>query len=217
MKRDIVPVRDHEFVPPDTNRDDICKGLNVSRETQDRLEGYVEILTTWQAKINLISSHTLPQIWHRHILDCAQLIRFLPSHPVKIMDVGSGAGLPGVILAILTSHNIHLVESDSRKIAFLRTALRKVGAKATLHHARIEALPFLEIDIITARAVAPIEKLMILTKAQHHHRLQYLFLKGRTAKQELTPLPNCRKLAVELHPSVTDKQAAIIHLKPNII
>jgi len=206
--------QDGVWKPEDTNCDTIARFLNVSHETQERLRIYVNLLTKWQARINLISAKTLPEIWHRHILDSAQLIRFLPSNPVTIMDMGSGAGLPGVVLAILTSHRLHLVESDSRKIAFMRTALRETGTKATLHEARMEDLPALNIDMITARALAPLHQLMALSASQHHDRLEYLFLKGREAKQELTDWSGCSKLAVHLSPSVTDSKASIIQLKP---
>ena len=128
--------------------------------------------------------------------------------------MGSGAGLPGVILAILTHHQLHLVESDSRKIAFMRTALRETGTSALLHEQRMEAVPALRPDIITARALAPLSQLITLASAQHHEKIKYLFLKGREAKQELTALPACPKMEAECLPSMTDSQASIIRLKP---
>ena len=128
--------------------------------------------------------------------------------------MGSGAGLPGVILAILTRHQLHLVESDSRKIAFMRTALRETGTSAILHEQRMETVPALRPDIITARALAPLSQLMTLASGQHHEKIEYLFLKGREAKQELTTLPACPKMEAECLPSMTDSQASIIRLKP---
>ncbi|MGB2508848.1 MAG: 16S rRNA (guanine(527)-N(7))-methyltransferase RsmG [Candidatus Puniceispirillaceae bacterium] len=178
------------------------------------MDCYVQLLIKWQARINLISSKTLPEIWHRHILDSAQLVSYLPKTPSVILDMGSGAGLPGVILAILTRHQLHLVESDSRKIAFMRTALRETGTSAILHEQRMEAVPALRPDIITARALAPLSQLITLASGQHHEKIEYMFLKGREAKQELTALPACPKMEAECLPSMTDSQASIIRLKP---
>ena len=144
------------------------------------------------------------------------VVRYLPAAPSTIMDMGSGAGLPGVILAILTDHQIHLVESDSRKVSFMRTALRETGTQATLHEQRMESLPSIQPDIITARALAPLAQLLDLSKHQHHEQLHYLFLKGREVKQELTALPSYPKLEAEAFPSLTDSDASIVRLKPSL-
>ncbi len=197
-----------------STRADICTYLNVSRETGDRLAIYAALLEKWQARINLISSRTLPDIWFRHIFDCAQLVRLLPAAPQKIMDIGTGAGLPGIILAILTDHEIHLVESDARKVSFLYTALRETGSRAIIHEGRIEHLPPQNPDIVTARALAPLDRLMRLASGQHHKQLTYLFLKGREAKQELTLWPTSPTLEADLIPSLSDNEAAIIRLRP---
>ncbi|MGB1625127.1 MAG: 16S rRNA (guanine(527)-N(7))-methyltransferase RsmG [Candidatus Puniceispirillaceae bacterium] len=202
--------------PEETSLEKIGDFLDVPRETQEKLDCYVQLLIKWQARINLISSKTLPEIWHRHILDSAQLVSYLPKTPSVILDMGSGAGLPGVILAILTHHQLHLVESDSRKIAFMRTALRETGTSAILHEQRMEAVPALRPDIITARALAPLSQLITLASGQHHEKIEYLFLKGREAKQELTALPACPKMEAECLPSMTDSQASVIRLKTNL-
>jgi len=198
----------------ETSLEKIGDFLDVPRETQEKLDCYVQLLIKWQARINLISSKTLPEIWHRHILDSAQLVSYLPKTPSVILDMGSGAGLPGVILAILTGHQLNLVESDSRKIAFMRTALRETGTSAILHEQRMETVPALRPDIITARALAPLSQPLTLASGQHHEKIEYLFLKGREAKQELTALPACPKMEAECLPSMTDSQASIIRLKP---
>ena len=200
--------------PEETSLEKIGDFLDVPRETQEKLDCYVQLLIKWQARINLISSKTLPEIWHRHILDSAQLVSYLPKTPSVILDMGSGAGLPGVILAILTRHQLHLVESDSRKIAFMRIALRETCTSAILHEQRMETVPALRPDIITARALAPLSQLITLASGQHHEEIEYLFLKGREAKQELTTLPACPKMEAECLPSMTDSQASIIRLKP---
>ena len=197
----------------ESTQQEVCTYLNVSRETEEKLEIYVSLLEKWQQRINLISSKTLPFVWQRHILDCAQLTTHFPVRSGRIMDIGSGAGLPGLILAILTECEVHLVESDTKKVAFIRTALAKVDVHATIHHARIEELPFLNIDIITARALAPLSKLIQLTQIQDHPGLSYLFLKGKGVNQELTEWSTLSKLKVISYPSITEKDASIIHIK----
>ena len=199
------------YFPPHSGKDEICAYLNVSRETQEKLAIYVQLLCKWQKRINLVSSSTLPQIWQRHILDSAQLVPFLPKAAKTVMDIGAGAGLPGLVLAILTDHQLHLVESDSKKVAFMRTAIAETGVDAVIHHGRIEELACLHMDVITARALAPLDKLFQLTKAQHHSGLDYLFLKGKGVKQELTALPSSLTLTAHTHPSITDKDAVIVH------
>ena len=113
----------NRIFPLESTQQEICAYLNVSRETETKLKIYVKLLEKWQQRINLVSSKSLPYIWQRHILDCAQLTAHLPTRTGRIMDVGAGAGLPGVILAILTECEVLLVESDSKKVAFMRTAL----------------------------------------------------------------------------------------------
>ena len=201
------------YFPPHSGKDEICAYLNVSRETQEKLAIYVQLLCKWQKRINLVSSSTLPQIWQRHILDSAQLVPFLPKAAKTVMDIGAGAGLPGLVLAILTDHQLHLVESDSKKVAFMRTAIAETGVDAVIHHGRIEELACLHMDVITARALAPLDKLFQLTKAQHHSGLDYLFLKGKGVKQELTALPSSLTLTAHTHPSITDKDAVIVHFE----
>ena len=202
--------------------DYIAGVADVSRETVagisviEALDRYSQILMKWQAKINLVSSKTLDTLWTRHILDSAQLLNHLPGLPCRIMDIGSGAGLPGLILAITTHHEIHLVESDQRKCAFLRAAAKDVGVDVVIHNKRIETLPDIGVDIITARAVAPLDKLLDLTHKHHHDKQQFLFLKGKTVEQELTILTSWPRLKAVLYPSITDAEAMLIHLTSDV-
>ena len=198
---------------PESTQEEVCSYLNVSREIETKLEIYVNLLEKWQQRINLVSSKTLPCVWQRHILDCAQLTPHLPVSSGRIMDIGSGAGLPGLILAILTECEVHLVESDTKKVAFMRTVMAEADVQATIHHARIENLPYLNIDVITARALAPLSKLMQLTQTQEHPRLSYLFLKGKGVNEELTELSTWSKLTAISYQSITYQDASIIYLK----
>ena len=203
----------NRIFPPDTTQKEVCAYLNVSRETETKLQLYVRLLQKWQQRINLVSSKTLPYIWQRHILDCAQLTAHLPTRSSRIMDIGAGVGLPGMILAFLTGYEVHLVESDAKKVAFLRTVLAETDVKATIHHTRIEDLPHLNIDVITARALAPLSKLVQLTQTQDHPGLSYLFLKGKRVNQELTEWSTSSTLTAVSYPSITNEDASIVHLK----
>ena len=191
---------------------DALKTLNVSHETIDRLQVYVDLLVKWQARINLVSGQTLRTVWTRHILDCLQILPHLPQTPKRIMDIGTGAGLPGLLLAIASPHEIHLVESDERKCAFLRTALRETGAQANIHNNRIESLPDLQIDVLTARALAPVGTLLEWTKAQHHVGLKCLFLKGRNLTSELTILSDWPTVETHMHSSLSADDAHLLEL-----
>jgi 16S rRNA (guanine527-N7)-methyltransferase len=115
--------------------------LGVSRETLDRLQVYLDLLARWQSRINLVGPATLADPWRRHILDCAQLWRFWPTGAQTLADLGSGAGLPGLVLAVMGAPTVHLIESDQRKAAFLREASRACGVAVTVHAQRSEAIP----------------------------------------------------------------------------
>lgn len=185
---------------------------NVSRETCDKLDIYAALLEKWQNSINLVSNSTLASLWERHILDSAQLLSYLPKQPVKILDCGSGAGLPAVILALLTDHQIEMAESDTRKCAFMQTALRETGAKAVIHNERLETLPFLNADIITARAFASIDKILQLTSAQHKEGQVFWLLKGRSVNEELTHKAVSNKIEHQNYESLVSGEGVITRL-----
>ncbi len=194
----------------------LTEKFNVSHETLNHLTYYHDLLIKWQKRLNLISATTINNIWDRHILDCAQVCRFLPNTPCSILDIGTGAGLPGVIISILTEHHVHLVESDHRKCAFLRTVLSGVNTKATIHEKRLENMEHMKADIITARAFAPIPKLLRLTTKQHHPNLRFLLLKGRDVNSELINKDTWKTLRVtNKHASITSKDGCILELQFN--
>ena len=113
---------------------------DVSRETLDKLTAYVDLLRKWQRSINLVSAPSLADVWRRHILDSAQLLKLAPEHSRSWLDLGSGAGLPGLVVAMLGMPNVHLVESDKRKCAFLREAARVAGVQVRIHNCRIDTM-----------------------------------------------------------------------------
>lgn len=151
----------------------------------DRLALYLKILEKWQRAINLVGPKTLLDPWRRHILDSAQLAPDInPTDTVA--DLGSGAGLPGLVLAIMTGATMHLVESDQRKATFLREAARETGTEVTVHTARIEALPPLGADVVTARALAPLTRLLPWVHRHLSPTGRALLLKGAEVDEELT-------------------------------
>ncbi len=189
---------------------------NVSHETLSELSSFHDLLFKWQKRLNLISPKTINEIWDRHIIDSAQLCSFLPKKRCCILDIGSGAGLPGVVLSILTDHEIHLVESDKKKCAFLRTALSRVNSSALVHETRLEEMPSLGADIITARAFAPLPRLLTLTQNQHHPKLRFLLLKGRDVKSELMKIGSWQKIRVtNQHSSITSQDGCVLELQFN--
>ena len=186
--------------------------LDVSRETQDRLTAYVALVEKWQRRVNLVSASTLPDIWSRHIWDSAQLAPLVPEGTRRILDVGSGAGFPGLVLAALCDAECHLVESDQKKAIFLQTVVRECGIPAVVHTARIESLPSLGAEIVTARALAPMDRLLDLLADQLSAGTRCLFLKGAQAEQELATLGTRPDLSWELIPSLTNPDAFVVDL-----
>jgi 16S rRNA (guanine527-N7)-methyltransferase len=193
--------------------DEIGKLLNVSRGTLSQLESYLGLLEKWQRRINLVANSTLADAWQRHILDSAQLVRFYPPNTKKILDVGSGAGFPGLVLAILGGVEVDLVESDQRKAIFLSTVISSLGLTAKVYNQRIEALPNLAPDVVTARALAPVPKLLKLIENQLSPDLVCLFLKGAKVEDELTNLQSYSSMIATSYPSLSGQNGVILELK----
>ena len=186
--------------------------IDVSRETMCQLETYVGLVEKWQPRVNLVSPASLPDIWMRHVWDSAQLAPYISPGSPRLVDVGSGAGFPGLVLAILTDAECHLVESDQKKAVFLRTVIRECGLMAMVHNDRIENMPCLKASVITARALAPLDRLLPLLETQLRPGTRCLFLKGAQAKAELEALGAWSNLAWRLHPSLTNPDGSVIDL-----
>jgi 16S rRNA (guanine527-N7)-methyltransferase len=184
----------------------------VSRETFLRLEKFVQLLIKWNKAINLIGKADEEEIWHRHILDSAQLYPLLSTPDALITDFGSGAGFPGVILSLLGAREVHLVESDQRKTAFLREAARLSEHKLLFHNDRIETLSPWKSDIITARALAPLPKLLQWVNPFFTPATQALFLKGKNLHMELEQAQSDWQFTHQLHPSCTASDSWIIEI-----
>lgn len=193
--------------------DEVARLLNVSRETIDKFRAYLTLLEKWQARINLVANSTLAEAWQRHILDSGQLAAFYPPQTKNIMDVGSGAGFPGLVLAIMGGVTVDLVESDQRKAVFLSTVIRELDLPAKVHNQRIETLPQLFPDVITARALAPVPKLLKLIENQLSPKSVCLFLKGAAVQDELTNLQTYSTMDATTHPSLSGPTGVVLELK----
>lgn len=197
------------------DRQAVFDQLNVSQAVQSKLNTYVALLEEWQGKMNLVSDSTLPVVWTRHILDSAQVERYLTPSDRVILDLGSGAGFPALVLAILDeskNRTVHLVESDGKKCSFLQAVADACGLKVVIHNERIEKMPVFKADVITARALAALDKLVGYAKPFIGERTRCLFLKGKKADEELKLCAKKFVFAVEKYSSITSDEGKILCL-----
>jgi 16S rRNA (guanine527-N7)-methyltransferase len=200
-------------VLPPLTAEHFQKLTGVSRETLARLQLYVDLLVAWNRRINLVGPRTIGDVWRRHILDSAQLRPLIPPSARILVDLGSGAGLPGLILAILGIPEVHLVEVDQRKCVFLREAARVTGTPVTLHAQRLEKVTGIRADVVTARAFAPLPNLLDQAEGLVGTHSILLFLKGKMAGEELTEAAKGWNMRATLHPSVSDPSGTVLRLE----
>ncbi|TAK46778.1 MAG: 16S rRNA (guanine(527)-N(7))-methyltransferase RsmG [Xanthobacteraceae bacterium] len=190
----------------------------VSRETATRLDRYLALLMEWQRKTNLVAPSTLDSLWTRHVADSLQLTRLTPQAQIWV-DLGSGGGFPGVVLACALAETpgatVHLVERNAKKAAFLREAARVTGAPALVHRADIG--DFVDsfagpVDCVTARALAPLKVLAGFIAPLIRRGARGLILKGQDIEAELTEAAKCWKIQAVRHPSLTDADACILEI-----
>ena len=199
-----------------TDRAHALKLTPVSRETLARLDIFVALLLEWQNRVNLVASSTLESVWTRHVADSLQLLAQAPEARSWV-DLGSGGGFPGMVIACALADDpaarMHLVESNGKKAAFLREAARVTNAPAEIHPVRIEDFvhKFRESpQIVTARALAPLEQLLGTAYPLLKRGAVGLFPKGQNVDAELTAATKCWKIEAALAPSVTDPKARIV-------
>ncbi|WP_146584512.1 16S rRNA (guanine(527)-N(7))-methyltransferase RsmG [Puniceibacterium confluentis] len=190
---------------------------DVSRETVATLEKYVALLLKWNRRINLVSQSTLKDVWTRHVQDSLQLYDLAPEKTAHWVDLGSGGGFPGLVIAILSrekdpQRRVTLVESDQRKSTFLRQVLRETGVKATVLSERIEVVPPLSATILSARALTDLEGLCGYAHRHLGKDGTALFPKGATWKNELGAARNAWSFSLVEHTSQTDPNAVILQI-----
>jgi 16S rRNA (guanine527-N7)-methyltransferase len=199
-------------VPP-LSREAFGERLGVSRETLERLTIHLDLLRRWQPAINLVGRATLADPWRRHFLDSAQLARHLPDAATNLADLGSGAGFPGVVLALLGVSGVHLIEADRRKAQFLREVARATGAPVVIHAERVERMQGWPAAVITARALAPLPRLLELAQNFLSADSVCLFLKGRSAERELTEARVSWHMVATTFPSVSEPTGMVVQLR----
>lgn len=185
---------------------------DVSRETLERLEIYGALLREWQQRLNLVGPRTLDDAWHRHFFDSAQLHPLLPNGGKTLVDLGSGAGFPGLVLAIMGVPETHLVESDQRKAAFLSEVVRATDAPVKVHAVRAESLKGMRADMLTARALAPLPRLLPLVRPFTRKNSVVLLPKGQHIDDELTKCAIPANIRLDRIASRSDPRGTILRL-----
>ncbi|MFD2204889.1 16S rRNA (guanine(527)-N(7))-methyltransferase RsmG [Kiloniella antarctica] len=202
--------------------EDFKKIIDVSRETEEKLICYAKLLTKWNKAINLVGRDTIPDLWHRHFLDSAQLLSYFPDHTANdkrvVVDFGSGAGFPALILAILGVGEVHAMESDLKKTTFLREVSRETDAGLIIHNERIEKITPFPVNVFTARAFAPLHKILdfaqpFIEVSKPQIDPEFLLLKGRSVDQELTEAEKKWTMKMSRYKSLSDPDATILNLK----
>ena len=192
---------------------------NVSRETREKLEQFIVLLRDEMSRQNLISKSSADHIWTRHIVDSAQLLRFAPVKSGVWLDLGTGAGFPGIVAAILSNHELVMVESRTRRVDFLSSVIEKLELKgnARVVGSRLEKIEALPADIISARAFAPLERLIALSHRFSTEKTVWLLPKGKNAVRELEALPPKQQKMFHVEQSLTDPEARILVGKGKIV
>ena len=194
------------------NLENFCnENFNDPKKIFTMLMEYKKILLNENHKMNLIGKSTVDEFDQRHIIDCIQIIKHMPDKKKQVMDIGTGAGLPGVLLSILGYQNLHLVEKSPKKSAFLETCKLHLGLNYKIHTKPIAEISDVNIDYITARAFAPIEKIITATKKIIHKKTIYILLKGKSYLSELNFI-NPQKYSWQNYPSITSDESKIIVL-----
>ena len=174
-----------------------------------KLSEYKKILLKENETMNLIGKSTITNLDERHLLDCIQIVKYLPHHEKSVIDVGTGAGLPGIILSIIGFKNLHLVEKSPKKSSFLENCKLRLGLNYVVHNTSISEISNLNVDYITARAFASIEKIISMTKKIINKKTKFILHKGKSYLTELETI-NTRKYFWVTHPSITSSESKII-------
>lgn len=194
---------------------EFAEQTRVSRETLEALEIYVDMLRDWNTRRNLVSAASLEQVWHRHVFDSAQLANYIPRNAETLVDLGSGAGFPGLVLAILYRDRlkVSLFEATKKKTMFLEAVAERLKLPVRVRNERIEAAPRQVFDIVTARAFAPLPELLSYAQDFIGPETICLFLKGQNLVLELTDARKSWKMNLRKHPSKTHPLGAVLEIR----
>ncbi len=204
------------IVPEIYGPEEFADDTDVSRETLDKLKVYSTALTKWQKAKNLVANSTIDDQWRRHFLDSAQLFplirRYHPTSQLKLLDIGSGAGFPGLVLAAMGLGHAVMVESNGRKCTFMNHVIRETEASAIVVNQRIESVDHTGVDIITSRACAKIEQLLAWSAPFISPQTEMWLLKGATAEEELTQAAASWNMTTEQFDSRSSEEGVILRL-----
>jgi 16S rRNA (guanine527-N7)-methyltransferase len=192
--------------------EDVKAALDVPRETVERIEHFVALLQEENELQNLVSERSLQSVWKRHVLDSTQLLRFTPDAASTWLDLGSGPGFPGLLVALLFPGRVTLVESRKLRVEFLQRGAELLGVahKVDVVGAKVEAIPSSTFDVISARAFAPLDRLLALAERFAASETRWILPKGKNAKSELEAAESLWQGDFRLEPSLTDPEARII-------
>lgn len=195
--------------------DDFAGQTGVSRETLARLKAYVGLLEDWNQRHNLVSKNGMADVWRRHVWDSAQLVPLMPAYTATVADLGSGAGFPGLVVAELLRGRAEVVlyESTRKKAEFLEAAAQRMGLNVGIRNVRIEAGRHSPVDVVTARALAPLDKLLAYAQQMAARHTVCLFLKGQSLAVELTEARKSWRMKALQHPSATDPSGVILEVR----
>lgn len=188
------------------------KSSHVSHETFQKLEVYKELLLKWQKSVNLISNMTIDDVWSRHFLDSTQLLSHIDKKSSNLLDFGSGAGFPGLVLAICGAADVHLVESDHKKCLFMKEVARHTSCSVTVHCDRIERVSLPKFTTITSRACSSLGQLFSYSSPFVSHETICLFPKGKNYSKELEEANKLWRYGCDTISSITDSEAAILKI-----
>ncbi|WP_262693449.1 16S rRNA (guanine(527)-N(7))-methyltransferase RsmG [Kordiimonas aquimaris] len=196
--------------------EDFVEDTNVSRETLQKLTQYADALVKWQKAKNLVANSTLEDRWRRHFLDSAQMFshmrKRLGDRPIRMIDIGSGAGFPGLVLSIMGLGTAHMVESNGRKCVFMNQIVRTTAADAFVHNVRIEAFDAPDYDVVVSRACAKVEQLLDWSHPFRQNSTEMWLLKGEGVEDELTQAEASWKMKSERFESLSSSSGTILRL-----
>ena len=207
--------------PPDQSHDfgaqEFAAAINVSRETIENFKIYQDMLREWNGIHNLVSKRSLPHLWQRHFLDSAQIFRYLPTTATSLVDLGTGAGFPGLVLAEILRDRKRfrtvVYESTGKKCRFLEAVTKRLGLNVEIRNSRVEAAQDEVFDIVTARALAPLPDLLAYAQRFFGHNTTGLFLQGQNIASELTQTHKSWKMITRQHPSISDPSGIILEVR----
>ncbi len=196
--------------------DEFGNDFNVSRETLKQLICYADLLTKWQKQINLVGPKTVPDLWKRHFSDSAQLCALAPDNWTSWIDFGSGAGFPGLVVALMSQvpgRQVHLIESNGKKASFLREVARATGAPVIVHQERVEKISPFSVDVLSARACASLLDLLDYAEPFLPDTPTLLFPKGQDVGVELMECSKCWNIDLDKFPSQTDAGGVVLRIR----